>query len=203
VALTPTWHEARTAGRVRRHTGIVRGLAHELSTAPDRIDRPKTGAEAKERWDAHLANLAATPRAGLGAPTGRFIDDLLKRAARYDGHLFHCFDDPRIPANTNRVERFFGVSKQALRQSLGCGSTTNTVVANLAAEPLLAFQQLRQPGAMQALSNPQQSAADFRAARMKIADIEAPAIRRRSIVCYLKDHLERLRTGWFRSPSGA
>jgi len=94
------------------------------------------------------------PRRGQdSAPRqGDFSDDLLKRAARYDGHLFHCFDDPRIPANTNRVERFFGVSKQALRQSLGCGSTTNTVVANLAAEPLLAFQQRRQPGAMQALS---------------------------------------------------
>ena len=38
---------------------------------------------------------------------------------------------------------------------------------------------------------------------MKIADIEAPAIRRRSIVRSLKDHLERLRTGWLRSPSGA
>ena len=185
---------------MRRHTEIVRGLAHELSTAPDRLDRPKTAAEAKERWDAHLARLASAPRAGLAAPTGHFIDDLIKRSARYDAHLFHCFDDSRIPANTNRLERFFGVSKQALRHSLGCGSTTNTVVANLGAEPLLAFQQLRQPGAMQLLSTPRQSPADFHAARARIAQAELPAIRRRSIVRHLDDHLERLRSGWFRPP---
>jgi hypothetical protein len=185
---------------VRRHAEIVRGLAHELSTAPDRVDRPKTAAQAKQRWDAHLASLAATPRAGLAAPTGQFIDDLIKRSARYDAHLFHCFDDPRIPANTNRLERFFGVSKQALRHSLGCGSTTNTVVANLGAEPLLALHQLRQPGAMKLLSTPQQSPADFHAARARIAQAELPAIHRRSIVRHLDDHLVRLRSDWLRPP---
>lgn len=187
---------------MQRHTDILRGLAHELSTAPDRIDRPKTAAEAKERWDAHLANLAATPRAGLAAATGEFIDDLIRRAGRYGGHLFHCFDDPRIPANTNGLERFFGVSKRVLRKSLGGGSTTNSVVANLGAEPLLAFQQLRQPGAVRLLPAPGQSAASFRAARSKIADIEAPAIRRRSMVRHLDVHLERLSNEWLQEASG-
>lgn len=188
------------AGRVRRHTEIIRGLAHELSTAPDRPDRPATGAAARERWDAHLAELADTPRAGLAGPTARFIDGVIRRAGRYSDHLFHCFDDPRIPASTNGLERFFGLSKQALRHALGCGSTTNTVVANLGAEPLLALHQVRAPGAPRHLALPS-NPADFHVARRKLANMEAPATRRRSMVRHLDDHLERLGSEWLSEPS--
>lgn len=172
----------------------MRGLAHLLSTAPDRPDRPADAADAKRRWDAHLAGLAATPRAGLAAATGDFIDGLILRAARYTEHLFHCFDDPRIPANTNGLERFFGTSKRILRHALGCGSTTNTVVANLGAEPLLALQQLRAGGALEIA--PQHAPEDFNTARRSIALSEAPAIRRRSMVRHLGRHLDRLRANW-------
>ena len=194
AALAPTWHEARLAGRVRRHTGIVRDLAHQLSTLPDRPDLPATAAEARERWDAHLAQLAATPRAGLAAQTGAFVDTLLRRAARYSDHLFHCFDDPRIPASTNGLERFFGVSKSILRHALGCGSTTNSVVANLGAEPLLALHQMR--GGTTLKEFHQRTPAEFTEVRKKIAFEEAPGIRRRSMVRHLDRHLVRLRCRW-------
>jgi len=103
-----------------------------LSNDPDRPDRPETAEEAQARFEAHLEELAAlTPRAGLAAPTGAFIDDLIKRYGRYGDHLFKCFDDDRIPSTSNDLEGFFGVSKQVLRHALGCGSTSNSVVSNL------------------------------------------------------------------------
>ena len=176
----------------------MRGLAHELSAAPDRVDRPTSAADAKNRWEAHLAELEATPRMGLAAATGAFIDTVVARARRYGDHLFHCFDDPRIPSSTNGLEQFFGVSKRILRHAIGCGSTTNTVVANLGAEPLLALHQLRQPIAKRATMP---TAADFTEARRKIADAEAPGIRRRSMVKHLDRHLRHLHSDWLGVPS--
>jgi hypothetical protein len=194
--LTPTWHEAHTAGRVRRHTDIIRELARELSTAADRIDRPSSAAEARTRWDALLARLAAAPRSGLAAATGNFIDGLIRRSARYVDHLFHCFDDIRILANTNTLERFFGKLKQALRHSVGCGSTTNTVLANLGDEPLLAYTQLQRPGQTPGAVTTTASVDDFHRERQRICNAEAPGIRRRSMVRHLDRHLDRLRDGW-------
>ncbi len=145
-----------------------------------------------------MEHLAATaPRAGLGAATGAFIDDLIKRYGRYGDHLFQCFDDPRIPATTNTLEGFFGVSKHALRKALGCGSMSNSVVSNLGGEALVAYHQMQQPGALVEVAPLSSSPADFLAARAKIALEEAPGIRQRSMVRHLDRHVDRLRESWF------
>jgi hypothetical protein len=202
AALAPSWSEARTAGRVRRHTEILRAVAHELSGAPDRPDRPGSAAEAQSRFERFLADLdILTPRAGLGAPTGQFIDALTARYGRYGAHLFQCFDDPRIPATTNGLEGFFGQVKQGLRHALGCGATTNSVVTNLGAEALIAYQQVRCPRALERLRTPSCSAQEFRAARARLAAKEAPAIRQRSMARHLGRHLCRLRRQWLKPPT--
>jgi hypothetical protein len=156
--------------------------------------------EAQARFEAHLEHLEVTaPRAGLGAATGAFIDDLTERYGRYGEHLFKCFDDPRIPATTNVLEGFFGSSKHVLRQALGCGSTSNSVVSNLGAEALIACNQMQQPGALVDMVNAvnaSSSPADFLAARAKIAINEAPRIHQRSMVRHLEKHLDRLRNDW-------
>jgi hypothetical protein len=196
-ALRPDWHEAQTAGRIARHTDILREVAHEMSSAPDRENRPKTAAEAQAAFDAFLnAKQATAPRAGLGAATGAFIDDLVERASRYGDHLFACFDDPRIPATSNEIERFFGSSKQLLRNAVGCGSTTNTVIANLGAEPLMACRQLQSPEATIALHNLAPSAESFRSERARIADSETAGIERRSAVRHLDARLKKLLGKW-------
>ena len=177
--------------------GIGYAVAHELSSDPDRKDRPKSAAEAQARFDAYLNNLhIAAPRSGLGAATGAFIDDLVNRANRYRDHLFVCFDDPRIPGTSNEIERFFGNSKQLLRHAVGCGSTTNTVVANLGAEPLMACRQIHQPEALTALRASAPSTADFRGARSRIARDEVPGIRQRSAVRHLDPFTKRLLAEW-------
>jgi hypothetical protein len=201
-ALKPTWHEAHTAGRVRRHTEIIRGLAHELSASPDRPDRPASAEEAKGRVEAYLEAMATSaPRKGLGAATATFVDDLRERYGRYGMHLFHCFDDDRIPATTNDLERFNGDSKGALRQSLGCGSTTNSVVTNLGDEALLAWQQLRQTGPPDPNAFASTTPEAFRAARARIANKEAPAVARRSMVRHLATRLDYLRAKWLKKPA--
>jgi hypothetical protein len=137
----------------------------------------------------------------LGAATGRFVDDLVKRYGRYRDHLFYCFDDERTPATTNELEGFFNMSKHALRQTLGCGSTSNSVVSNLGAEALIAHHQMRQPKAcvdtlVDVVTQSSSAARDFLAARRTIAVAEAPATRQRSMVRHLDRHVDRLRQDW-------
>lgn len=168
-------------------------MARELSNAPDREDRPASAAEAKARFDAYLARLAETPRTGLAAATGIFIDTLVERAHRYGAHLFVCFDDPRIPATTNELEGFFGGVKTLQRHALGTGSTSNSVVTNLGPDLLVAYQYVRRPGAMTSVQAPTATPAAFSAARVKLAGGEAPSTRRRSLVRNFAAHVRRLR----------
>jgi len=197
-ALAPTWHETRIAGRVRRHTEILRGIAREISNDPERENRPTTAKEAKDRFDAHLRNLAeTTPRAGLAAATGDFIDGLIARAARYGDHLFVCFDDPRIPSTTNDLEGFNGDWKGSARHSGGCGSTTNTVVSNLGADAAIALQHIRKPEARGRLRELSVAAAAFLAARAELNRAEAPAVIQRSMLRNLSGHIDRLSQRWF------
>ena len=42
----------------------------------------------------------------------RFVGDLVERVGRYGEHLYHCFDDARIPATTNGLEGYFGLGKR-------------------------------------------------------------------------------------------
>jgi len=197
-ALSPNWHEARTVGRVRRHTEILRDIARELSVAPDRPDRPASAEEAQRRFETFLDTLAnSAPRSGLGAATGDFIDDLVRRYARYGEHLFCCFDDPRIPPTTNELEGFFGAAKSLVRGAAGCGSTTNSIVTNLGADALQAYHLVRQPETMSRIASTDISNEDFFKARARLADVEAPATRQRSMVRSLRRRLDGLRDAWF------
>lgn len=205
-ALEPSWHETRIAGRVARHTEILRAVAHEISNKPDRQDRPKSSTEAKARFRSFLADLAeGTPRTGLAAPTGAFIDDLIARSERYADHLFLCFDDPRIPATTNELEHFFGDCKGTLRSSVRAGSTTNTVVSNLGGEALVAYSFVRRGHRERALADvrtPKATPHDFDDARRLLHQKEQPGIRRRSLVRCFEKHLVRLRESWATRPTG-
>lgn len=196
-ALTPTDQELELSDRVERHTDILRGLAHELSSAPEREDRPRTGEEASARVAAYLDRLSfELARDGAHAPTANFVDGLVVRYDRYKEHLFHCFDDPRIPATTNSLEGFFGASKRATRQTLGCGSTSNSVVTNLGDDALLAYHYIRCPNRRTALAKLSAEAEEFDAARSRISEKERPATERRSRVRNLGAHLDRLRCEW-------
>src|SRR5271169_6720051 len=142
-ALQLDWHEARYAGRVERHVEILRDVAHEISSAPDRPDRPENGDDAHAGLCAYLEQLTAdTPRVGLSAATGAFVDHVVGVAERWGRKLFHCFDDPRIPPTSNELEGFFGVSKRFVRQITGNSSTSNSLVQNLGESFLLTMFQV-------------------------------------------------------------
>lgn len=137
---------------------------------------------------------AEAPHKGLGAATGHFADNLAELVDRYKEHLFVCFDDPRVPPNTNELEGFFGRAKRPLRRACGTGSTANSVAQNVGGGYLAAF----------ALAESNRSFLDelddtflprFRAARARIAAEEAPMTRRRSLVRNFDRHLARLRAG--------
>lgn len=182
---------------MHRHTEILRGIARELSNAPDRPDRPASAEEAQRQFEAHLAALAeSAPRAGLGAATGYFVDDLAQRYARYGAHLFCCFDDPRIPSTSNDLEGFFGAAKGLVRGAAGCGSTTNSVLTNLGAEALLAYHHVNQPGAIARLASINISSEEFLKARARLVELEAPATEQRSRVRSLSRRLDELRDAW-------
>lgn len=196
-ALTPTWHEAQRAGRIRRHVEILREIARQLSTDPLRPDLPSSAEEAQQRFEVHLNQLvASTPKTGMAAPTWYFVQDLRVRYERYASHLFFCFDDPRIPATTNELEGFFGSVKQLARRTTSARSTTNTVITNLGADVLIAFNLVRQQGTKSLLANPDFSIQEFLAERAKLTQREAPAIRQRSMVRSLKPRLQHLSKAW-------
>ena len=80
----------------------LRDLAHHLSAAADRVDRPQDSAAAETQlWDFLLQLQRTTPRVGLNAKTASFVDHLVSITGRYGSGLFHCFDDPSLPATTN------------------------------------------------------------------------------------------------------
>jgi hypothetical protein len=198
-ALTPDWHEVRLAGRVERHTTILRGIAHEISADPERHDRPQDAAQAQARLDASMAKLSAqAPRHGLGAATAHFVDHLAALAERYKEHLFVCIDDPRVPPFTNKLEGFFGRAKRPLRQACGTGSTANSVAQNVGGDYLAAFALAEKTDPSLLLDRLHDDAtvlARFRAARARIVADEAPSTRRRSLVRKFDDHVARLRAG--------
>ncbi len=200
-ALTPTWHEAQAAGRIRRHVEILRELSRLLSTDPLRPDLPSSAEEARQRFEAYLNQLvASTPKTGMASPTWHFVQDLFTRYERYADHLFICFDEPRIPASTNALEGFFGSAKQLARRTTGARNTMNTVITNLGADAILAFHHLRQDETMENLANPTYSAAEFLREREALATREAPAIRQRSMVRSLKPRLNDLSDRWLSKP---
>ncbi len=197
-ALKPTWQESQLAGRVQRQVNILRHLAHALSTAADRQDRPKDAAEAETQlWDVLTKLQRETPRRGMSAKTAQFLDQVVATTGRYGPHLFPCFDDPRLPATTNEEEGFFGVNKRAMRKALGCGSTTNSPVANLGADWMLALHQVRRGGHQQILACIDLPA--YQQARAELAQQEQPATKRRSCLRNLGGHLTGLLARWMAS----
>lgn len=179
---------------------LLREVAHHLSPSPERADRPQDAAEAEtQMWDFLGDQQRRTPRTGLSAPTADFVDHLVGMFGRYGEHLFVCFDDDRIPATTNAQEGFFGQVKRLVRKALGTGSTSNSVIANLGGEVLMALHQVRtaENGAS-VPANIDQAA--YQTAREELEQLEGPARLRRS---YLRDqgrHLVNLLDRWFSSP---
>jgi hypothetical protein len=198
-ALSLDWHRARVAGRVQRHVQILRDLAHQLGTDPERVDRPRDAAEAETQFWDFLGELARkTPRLGLSARTAAFVDHLIEIAGRYGAHLFFCFDDPALPATTNQLEGFFGLCKRMARRALGTGSTTHSLVHNLDAEVLLAWHQVRAGHADHLGEGIDLDA--YRRARQALRQQEQPARQRRSFVRHLDHHLDHLLARWLATP---
>lgn len=192
------WHEQRVAGRVERHTEILREIAALISPDPERPDRPANAAEAHARLKAYLDALRAdAPRHGLGAATGEFADHLADLFERYGMHLFFCFDDPRIPATTNELESFFNRAKRQLRHATGTGSTATSIAPNLGPAYLLAFAQSSSMNTASLTEAVISLGDDFpaahRAARARLAEAEQPTTHRRSLVRRFPDHVQKLR----------
>jgi hypothetical protein len=112
---------------------------------------------------------------------------------RYKGHLFVCFEDSRVPPNTNKLEGFFGLAKRPLRRACGTGSTANSVAQNVAGGYLAAFA-LVESNDRSFMDELDEAFLDrFRTARVRLAIEEAPMSRRRSFVRNFDQHIARLR----------
>lgn len=85
---------------------------------------PKGGDVVRKRLSSFLDNqLILAPTRGLGAYLRRFIEHAWKVTESYWPGLFHCYDDPRIPQTSNRIEEVFGKGKRILRACSGRKST--------------------------------------------------------------------------------
>lgn len=200
AALKPDWHAARAAGRLKRHTEILRDVARVISADPEREDRPATAAEAEERFAEYLSDLKTqTPRSGLAAPTAAFVDRLDTLRKRYGHHLFVCFDDELVPASTNGLEGFFSTLKRHARQVLGTKSTANSLVQNLDEDYVLAFAARDEISS--ALAQADLDAKTYELSRAQLRAREQPARRRRSAVRSFDQRLQALRAATLASAS--
>ena len=198
------------AKRVGCHVRILRQVAHHLSTDPKRPDRPTSSVQASANLQAYLAGQKdAKPGSVPSAPTVEFVDHLLAISQRYDSHLFTCVDHPHVPSSTNALERFHGVSKRALRKSLGTKSTTQGLVNSLDADFLVLLNALR-PRSSPAAAAPSTSSSPpvaftnalpvdpqaYKKGREQLCQQEEPARKRRSAVRYFIDNIEALLEKW-------
>ena len=193
-ALTPDWHEARTAGRVERQVELLREVTRRIVPDPEVHKRPSAD-QARTQVCAWLADLQAhTPRRGLNASTAHFIDHLVAMADRWSPHLFTCYTDPRIPATTHSLEGFFGCTKYKLRKALGRGSTVGSMMHHLEFSllPLLPTAGQSPSSAGRPCSQMTFDPTTYRQARKSLDRQEQPAKLRRSSVRSLIDHLARL-----------
>jgi hypothetical protein len=186
------------AGRVQRHVGILREVAHEISPASERTDKPLSAHDAHERFNAFVGRLGeAAPRFGLGVPTRDFVDHISRVTERYGANLFTCFDDPRIPATTNAIEGFFGAVKRFVRRTLGTGKTSGSLAQNLGALYLTAFAfATAQPQSALLEHVAHTTPAEFHQARRSVREQESTATLRRARRRAPDDNLDALLKRW-------
>ena len=181
-----------------RHVELLRDVAREITPDPDREDPPSSGDDAHRRLQELITGMQQeAPRCGLGAATGEFVDHLAGVAERYGRQLFHCYDDPRIPSTTNKLEGFFGASKHHIRRATGEASTSNSVAQNLGAdylEALVFSRKQTRTSVLEALDG--LSTGAYTIARNQIEINEQPARMRRSRRRDPEQHLEDLLARW-------
>jgi len=182
-----------TAKRLRRHLAIVRELARLLESKDS-----DSAAKVKRRVRRYLNRLAKeAPRRGRGAPTGHFVDHVLKKADSFWSGLFHAYDDPRIPRTTNALEGFFGTSKRAARRTTGAMSTAGGKLESCG-EAMLRVRALMQAIGPMALASELQRVTpqQYAEAKDRLRALQRPARERRSIQRDPQAHLKRLTKDW-------
>jgi len=215
------------ANRLERHVAIVRDVARiletgRLRTPADRADRggghdaaprastgvpsdaPAPGparppaAQVKRVLRGYLHQLEAlAPRRGRGAPTGHFVDHLVKLSTSYWPGLFHTYDHPELPRTNNALEGVFGSSKHAQRCTTGRASTAGGKLQScgefaLGAHALMAT--LTKPELEPHLTGVSDAA--FAASKQDLRRLGEPARERRSLQRRLATFLERTVAAW-------
>jgi hypothetical protein len=166
-------------------------------TPPPGPARPPA-AQVKRVLRRYLNRLEAqAPRRGRGAPTGHFVDHLVKLAHRYWAGLFHTYDHAEIPATTNALEGVFGASKRALRATTGRASTAGGKMQSCG-EFAIAAQCLTQRMAKVELDPFLIAVPDaaFATSKKHLRRLAEPARERRSIQRDLGVYLDRTLADW-------
>ncbi len=138
------------------------------------------------------------PQRGRGAYLRRFVEHVQKVTRSYAKGLFHCYDDPRIPQTSNRLEALNGSGKHNLRRCAGRGSTANGPGSSygrmyMFAVALHAYMPLAEINDLlfRAL-DPK----EFLEARRLLNEVHAPAARRRSMLRNPDKYLAEILSRW-------
>lgn len=196
--MKPSPAERLEINRAGRHLEILRDLARVVSNDPERVNRPKSSADARLYFKVYLTLLALdAPRSGPGAATGVFIDELIAIAERWEPYLFHCFDDSRIPATTNELEGVFRDGKRLPRRTQGRSSTVGTVAQSLPEDFLLTLAFVRTtPRDELAARLASVSIPEFEKSRHRLNQNAIETTKDRSIQRNLDRHLSGLLKRW-------
>jgi hypothetical protein len=138
------------------------------------------------------------PQRGRGAYLRRFIEHVQKVTRSYAKGLFHCYNDPRIPQTTNKLEGLNGAGKRNLRRCSGRKSTANGpgsssgpmymfAVALHTFMPVADIDEL-----LREAIDPER----YRAARRLLDEVRSPQAQRRSMLRDPDRYLESILARW-------
>lgn len=176
------------AKRLQLQLGIVREIAHILHMK-------SSGRQVKRVLRTYLNRLRqGAPHRGRGAPRGKYIDGVVAISDRFWKGLFACYDHPRLPANNNSLERYFGEVRQHQRRVHGRKSTSGGPLEALAPLLLQAWDTLdREPNLLALLDGIPPD--EVKRAQEVLAQFAEPARLKRSIARDPMTHLAKALAG--------
>lgn len=172
----------------------IREIAHILKEGGE------SGHQVAEKLRGYLDSLHdRAPSEDLRWPC--FVNGADRLSERYWKGLFHCYDNPNIPATNNGTESLFGTVKRQQRKVTGRSSTSGGPIETCAAFVLGAWNLVKtHPELVPLLQDLEE--ADLNRARARLEKLAQPAKQKRSVARNPDSYLEKLLSGWSKLETG-
>ena len=177
--------------RLNRRIKIIRKIAHILKM------ESKSG-QVKRVLRTYLNKVKnqLPTRGGRKSSYASFVEHVIALSDRYWEGIFHCYDNPNIPATNNSLESEFGSTKRSQRKTTGRSSTAGGLMESVG-EFIFKARCLLKYVADLAERIRQVSNKSYKEAIKKLRKLQEPARQRRCFQRSHKAYLEKFLSTWF------